>query len=259
MKHLLLTLTLLGAGAVAQAQTAPSTVATTTTASKVYPSGYTFKQMLDALGALKGVSLRGVGFDERGYLNLTVADEAARQQAIEQVAAAGLPVGVLAFGGVPLAPTETAPAENTSATVTETPQVTPPQTATPADTLAQPHRAELTGPASIQAGQANTWSFRLTNTGSAPLNLAHGACDVRFEVLNTAGEVVRPDPTNTLCTMQMVYTNLQAGESGEVQKIRWDGKDGAGQPVSAGEYTIRAAFRGAGVVIPAQEFRVTVQ
>lgn len=265
MKHLLLTLTLLGAGAVAQAQTASPTVTTTTTASKVYPSGYTFKQMLDALGALKGVSLRGVGFDERGYLNLTVADEAARQQAIEQVAAAGLPTGVLAFGSVPLIPTETpstenTSAENTAATVTETPQVTPP-TSLPAaaDTLAQPHRAELTGPSSIQAGQATTWSFMLTNTGSAPLNLAHGACDVRFEVLNAAGEVVRPDPTNTLCTMQMVYTNLQAGESGEVQKIRWDGKDGAGQPVPAGEYTIRAAFRGAGAVVPAQEFRVTVQ
>ena len=105
MKNFLLTLALLAGGA--HAQTAAQSVTTTTATPQTstapnYPSGYTFRQMLDALAALKGVQLRGVGFDERGYLNLTVADDAAREQAIAQVAAAGLPTGVLAFGGVPV-------------------------------------------------------------------------------------------------------------------------------------------------------------
>lgn len=261
MRNLLLTLALLAGGASAQTQnvtTAPAPAQTST--SKVYPSGYTFRQMLDALGALKGVNLRGVGFDERGYLNLTVADDATRQQAIDKVAAAGLPTGVLAFGGVPLSG---AAQGSATGTVTETP--TPPAPTGPSSLpgdgqpLSQPHRAELRGPSSVRAGEANTWSFTLTNLGSSAIRLEHGACDVRFEVVSAAGEIVRPDPKNTICTMQLVYTNVTPGETQEVQNIRWEGKDAAGQPVPAGEYTLRAVFRGAGQRSDVAELKVTVR
>ena len=266
MRNFLLTLALL-AGA-AQAQTAAQSVTTTTstpqsTTAPSYPSGYTFRQLLDALGALRGVELRGVGFDERGYLNLTVANDAAREQAIAQVAAAGLPTGVLAFGGVPLA------GGTTGGTVPQTP--TTPGTGTQNSSnqnsslptngapLAQTYTAQLSGPRTVRAGEANTWSFVLGNTGSSAIHLEHGACDVRFEVVSAAGEVVRPDPTNTICTLQLVVTDVAPGERHEVQNIRWEGKNAAGQPVPAGEYTIRAVFRGAGTLIPAEDFRVTVQ
>ena len=271
MKNFLLTLALL-AGA-AQAQTAAQSVTTTTTTPQSttapsYASGYTFRQMLDALGALKGVELRGVGFDDRGYLNLTVANDAARQQAIAQVAAAGLPTGVLAFDGVPLAggttsgtatQTPAAPGKGTQNSGTQnagTQNTSLPTTGAP---LAQAHTAQLSGPRTVRAGEANTWSFVLGNTGSSAIHLEHGACDVRFEVVSASGEIVRPDPTNTICTLQLVVTDVAPGERHEVQKIRWEGKNGAGQPVPAGEYTIRAVFRGAGTLIPAEDFRVTVQ
>ncbi|MDO4244513.1 MAG: hypothetical protein Q4C89_00625 [Deinococcus sp.] len=267
----MLTLALLAGGASAQTNltaqanvtTAPAPSQTSTApASKVYPSGYTFRQMLDALGALKGVELRGVGFDERGYLNLTVADDATRQQAIDKVAAAGLPTGVLAFGGVPLSG---AAQGSATGTVTETPAgqapVTPGPSSLPSDgqPLSQPHRAELRGPSSVRAGEANTWSFTLTNLGSSAIRLEHGACDVRFEVVSAAGEIVRPEPKNTICTMQLVYTNVTPGETQEVQNIGWEGKDAAGQLVPAGEYTLRAVFRGAGQRSEVAELKVTVQ
>ena len=179
MKNLLLTLALLAGGA--SAQTAAQSVTTTTStpqtstapSSEVYPSGYTFRQMLDALGALKGVNLRGVGFDDRGYLNLTVADDAAREQAIAQVAAAGLPTGVLAFGGVPVSGgTQPGTATEAPASGNQTPAAqnpaAPQNSSLPTNgaPLAQAHRAELSGPQVVRAGEANTWSFNLTNTGS---------------------------------------------------------------------------------------------
>ena len=272
MKNFLLTLALLAG--TAQAQTAAQNVTTTSSTPQSstapsYPSGYTFRQMLDALGTLRGIELRGVGFDERGYLNLTLADDAARQQVIDRVAAAGLPTGVLAFGGVPYAGgTGSTGASNTgtgssTGTVSETPATptAPVNSSLPTEgqALAQPHRAELSGPQTVRAGEANTWSFNLVNTGNSAINLQHGACDVRFEVLNAAGAVVRPNQTNTVCTMQLIVTDVAPGQTREVQKIRWEGKDSAGQPVPAGEYTIRAVFRGAGVVSGVAEMKVTVQ
>ncbi|MDO4264091.1 MAG: BsuPI-related putative proteinase inhibitor, partial [Deinococcus sp.] len=187
-------------------------------------------------------------------------DDATRQQAIDKVAAAGLPTGVLAFGGVPLSGTAQGSA---TGTVTETPAgpasgglSSLPDNGQP---LSQAHRAALRGPSSVRAGEANTWSFTLTNLGSSAIHLEHGACDVRFEVLNAAGEIVRPDPKNTICTMQLVYTNVTPGETQDVQNIRWEGKDAAGQPVPAGEYTLRAVFRGAGQRSDVAELKVTVQ
>lgn len=125
--------------------------------------------------------------------------------------------------------------------------------------LAGSYTVNLTGPDTVQAGEANTWSFNLTNNGQANIHLEHGACDVRFEVLNAAGEVVRPDPKLGICTLQLVIFDAAAGATEPVQNIRWDGKDGAGKAVPAGEYTIRAKFAGSGVFTTPATLTVTVQ
>ncbi|CAM3212963.1 FlgD immunoglobulin-like domain containing protein [Deinococcus saxicola] len=139
----------------------------------------------------------------------------------------------------------------TPPTVTTLPAVNPP--------LAQPHTAKLEGPQSVQAGTANMWAVLLTNTGNTAISLQHGACDVRFEVLNAAGQVVRTTPKDAICTLQIVGTNVAPGETGELQKIRWEGKNDQNQNVPAGTYTIRSVFNGDGVLIRPADFTVTVR
>lgn len=151
-------------------------------------------------------------------------------------------------------PTSTVP---TPAVPTPTPTVTTLPTGNAA--LKATYTVSLDGPESVQAGEANTWDFTLSNSGEAAIHLEHGACDVRFEVLNAAGEVVRPDPKNGICTMQLVITDVQPGENAVMQKIRWDGKDGRGQSVPAGQYTLRAKFVGAGVFTVPATREITVQ
>lgn len=266
MKKLLLSLALLSAGALvaspalAQGAPAQASSAPQTSGAKVYPSGYTFTQMLDALGALRGVQLRSVAFDDRGYLNLIVASDADRERALSQVAAAGLPVGLLAFDGQPYAggspaaqPAPAAPAQAAPATAAGS--------TLPASSplLAAAHSAVLSGPQTVTPGTPQVWSFNLINQGTTPIVLEHGACDVRFEVVGAGGEVIRPNPRDTLCTLQLVITEAAPGQTAEVQKIRWEGKDAQGQPVPAGVYTIRSAFQGGGVRIVAEPFTVTVR
>ncbi|GGK98696.1 hypothetical protein GCM10010844_16150 [Deinococcus radiotolerans] len=125
--------------------------------------------------------------------------------------------------------------------------------------LSAPHSANLSGPGSLRVGQATTWTFTLTNQGEQAIKLQHGACDVRFEVLDTSGKVVRANPTDTVCTMQLVITDVAPGETMDVQDIRWDGRDSAGKALPAGEYTIRAVFSGAGVRVMAEDFPVTIE
>ncbi|PIG98984.1 FlgD immunoglobulin-like domain containing protein [Deinococcus sp. UR1] len=125
--------------------------------------------------------------------------------------------------------------------------------------LATPHSANLSGPGSLRGGQDTTWTFNLTNLGEAVIDLQHGACDVRFEVLNAAGQVVRANPTNTVCTMQLVMTNVAPGETMDVQSVRWNGRGSDGKALPAGEYTIRAYFNGAGVSIVAEDYPVTLE
>lgn len=125
--------------------------------------------------------------------------------------------------------------------------------------LSGQYSAQLSGPKLVQAGTPTVWSFVLTNTGRAPLQLEHGACDVRFEVLNAAGQVVRPDPKNTVCTLQIVYFDAKPGQSAEVQKIRWDGRDASGQPVTPGTYTVRAVLSAGGRLTPAANLNVAVR
>ncbi|MFK7601774.1 hypothetical protein ACI3L1_06135 [Deinococcus sp. SM5_A1] len=139
----------------------------------------------------------------------------------------------------------------TSPTVTTLPAVNPP--------LAQPHTAKLQGPQSVQAGTAAMWDVLLTNTGNTAISLQHGACDVRFEVLNAAGQVVRTTPKDAICTLQIVGTDVAPGETGELQKIRWEGKNDQNQNVPAGTYTIRSVFNGDGVLIRPADLTVTVR
>lgn len=149
------------------------------------------------------------------------------------------------------------PTPTTPAPSKELPSVTTLPTA--AQQLPGTYTVSLTGPESVKAGEAQTWSFNLTNTGQNKIHMEYGACDVRFEVLNAAGEVVRPNPKNAICTLQLVILDAEGGETSEVQKIRWDGKDGKNQPVPAGKYTIRAKFVGGGLYTPAATLKVTVQ
>ncbi|GGO22399.1 hypothetical protein [Deinococcus humi] len=173
-------------------------------------------------------------------------------QAHAQVSVADIPALPLSGGARPSTPAAPAPATPvTPSTVTTLPAINPP--------LNQPHTARLEGPQSVQAGQTNMWTVLLTNTGDAPISLQHGACDVKFEVLNAAGQVVRAAPQDTICTLQIVPTNVAPGETGELQKIRWEGRNDQNQPVPAGTYTIRSVFNGDGVLIRPADFMVAVR
>lgn len=178
-------------------------------------------------------------------------------QAHAQVSITDIPALPLSGATQPNTPTAPSPATpspttpGTPPTVTTRPAVNPP--------LEQPHTARLEGPQSVQAGQANMWNVLLTNTGDRAIDLQHGACDVRFEVVNAAGQVVRTTPKDAICTLQIVGTNVAPGQTGELQKIRWEGKNDQKQNVPAGTYTIRSVFNGDGVLIRPADFTVTVR
>lgn len=252
-------------GAVAPVTTTPAPVA-------AYPSGFTRAQLDAVLPLLSGLkTLQNSELDEtRGRVRVSGLSAVDRLALMGRLREAGLPAGVVEYVTSAGTATGVPAAGSTTGTVTQTPtpadpNPTPrpgvPGTSTlprKAQSLAQPHAANLSGPVTLRAGESTLWSFLLKNTGTARISLGHGACDVRFEVLNAAGEIVRPDPKNTLCTMQLITTELAPGETSEVQKIRWDGKDASGQPVRPGSYTIRAAFDGPAHV-DAAEFKVTVR
>ena len=168
-----------------------------------------------------------------------------------------LPPGASAATPSTLTPAVPAPTPTPAAPSTTT--LPTPGVANAGPLLAAPHTVALRGPATVRGGEATLWSFVLTNTGTQPIRLQHGACDVRFEVLNAAGTVVRPNPQDTICTLQLVTTAPAPGETAEVQKVRWDGRDGAGQPLPAGTYTLRAVFRGAGVTTAPATLSVTLR
>lgn len=126
-------------------------------------------------------------------------------------------------------------------------------------TLGQAHRASLQGPATLTRGTTGEWTLLLTNTGQTPIHLEHGACDLKFEVLNAAGEIVRPVVTNTLCTLQIVITDVAPGETARVLSFRWDGRDANGNPLPPGTYTLRAAFWDRQVSIRPPEVQVTLR
>lgn len=159
----------------------------------------------------------------------------------------------------PSTPTPAVPAPTPTPSAPSTTTLPTPGVANAGPLLAAPHTVALRGPATVRGGEATLWSFVLTNTGSAPIRLQHGACDVRFEVLNAAGTVVRPNPQDAICTLQLVTTSPAPGETAEVQKVRWDGRDGAGQPLPAGTYTLRAVFRGAGVTTAPATLSITLR
>lgn len=177
------------------------------------------------------------------FTSLVVCGLAAAQGSLAQISVMNIPA---LPPGITAPPKSMTPAPATPALpapVTPTPTAptvtTLPTGKTP---LAATYTVSLEGPETVKAGEAQTWDFMLTNTGNKTIHLEHGACDVRFEVLNAAGEVVRPDPKNSICTMQLAITDAQPGEKATMQKIRWEGKDDQGQPVPAGTYTLRAKF-----------------
>ncbi|THF86517.1 hypothetical protein E7T09_10430 [Deinococcus sp. KSM4-11] len=255
MKRVLLTLSLLSLGA------APLTAAVAqTTTMSAFPSGYTRAQ-LDAVTPLLGdlKTLQSSRLDlTQGRVVVVGLSAVDRLTLLVRLRQAGLPTGIVDYqvgdktGATGSGPTTPAPVPAGSL---------PDATTLPikGSPLAPTLRAALSGPGTLRAGTATTWSFTLSNTGTAAVNLAHGACDVRFEVISAAGEIVRPDPKDTLCTMQIVNTSVGAGETAEVQKIRWDGRGASGQALPAGTYTLRAVFNGAGMHSEFATLTVTVQ
>lgn len=173
-------------------------------------------------------------------------------QAHAQVSITDIPALPLSGAAQPsTTPTPAPTTPVTPPTVTTLPAVNPP--------LAQPHTAKLQGPQSVQAGTATMWDVLLSNTGNTAISLQHGACDVRFEVVNAAGQVVRTTPQDAICTLQIVGTDVAPGQTGELQKIRWEGKNDQNQNVPAGTYTIRSVFNGDGVLVRPADFTVTVR
>ena len=153
----------------------------------------------------------------------------------------------------------TAPATPTTPGTATTPRPTP-SSLPVGPTLSQAHRAALRGPATLKAGgEPGVWTLQLTNTGQTDIRLQHGACDLKFEVLDATGKIVRPVVTNTICTMQIVETQAGPGETTDVLSLRWDGKDANGNPLPAGTYTLRAAFwdRKVSIRPPAVTVRLT--
>ncbi|MFC4426317.1 BsuPI-related putative proteinase inhibitor [Deinococcus navajonensis] len=265
-KRLFLTATLLCAGLGAAQSSIPALPpgsAAPASTDRLYPSGYRASQLQGVLPLIEGLSSVQTSFvdEQQGRVVVVGASAVDRLELLKRLRTAGLASGLVTFRTVatgtatgtptaPVTPAAPAPAPVAPSTVTTLPARAQP--------LREPHRAALVGPTTVRAGEANTWSFTLTNTGTQAIRLQHGACDVRFEVLNAAGQVVRPDPKNTVCTMQLILTDVAPGQSREVQKIRWEGKDGQGQPVPAGTYTIRAVFDGP-ALIRAADLKVTVR
>ncbi|WP_412027826.1 hypothetical protein [Deinococcus yunweiensis] len=259
MKRVLLTLSLLTVAA------APlSGVATAqSTTSSAFPSGYTRAQ-LDAVAPLLTdlKTLQSSRVDlAQGRVVVVGLSAVDRLTLLVRLRQANLPTGIVDYQvGAQVGTGST----GTAGTVTPAPApATPtlPSTTTltvKGSPLAPTLRPALSGPTMIRAGTATTWSFTLANSGTGTVNLAHGACDVRFEVISAAGEIVRPDPKDTLCTMQIVNTTVPAGASAEVQKVRWDGRGAGGQTLPAGTYTLRAVFVGAGAYSPPATLTVTL-
>ncbi|GHF41399.1 hypothetical protein HNQ07_001480 [Deinococcus metalli] len=255
MKRALLTLSVLTLAA------APltGTVLAQSTAASAYPSGYTRAQLDAAVPLLDGLkTLQSSRLDlTQGRVVAVGLSAVDRLTLLVRLRQANLPTGIVDYQvGTAADAGATPPAPTTPATGT-----LPSATTLPAagSLLAPTLRPGLSGPATLRAGQATTWSFTLTNSGTAAVNLAHGACDVRFEVISAAGEIVRPDPKDTLCTMQIVNTSVGVGETSEVQKIRWDGRGAGGQVLPAGTYTLRAVFSGAGAYSTPATLKVTLQ
>lgn len=248
----------------------PST--TPVTAPATTNSGYTMEQLQAVLPLLEGLkTLQTSAIDQtRGRVVVGGLSAVDRLTLIQRLRAANLPLGIVDYGAPSTTGTVTSGGSTGTVTQTPTTPTTPPAATTPArpsvttlpaarsPQLTQPHAAALTGPTSVRAGEGGTWSFALRNTGTQAIRLQHGACDVRFEVVNAAGQVVRPDPKNTLCTMQIVMTDVAPGQSREVQKVVWDGKDASGRAVSAGTYTLRAVFNGP-AYIRATDLTITVR
>lgn len=264
MKHLLISAALLGLAAL-PLQVSAQTV--TTAATSAYPSGYTDAQLQAVLPMLTDLkTLKASYLDSRQGRVVAVGLSAVdRLTLLVRLKQAGIPTGIVDYQTEEQAAATLPPATTNTPTTPSVPAApsTPALDATTLPSqgapLAAPHRALLGGPTVIRAGQDNVWSFNLTSTGSQAIRLAHGACDVRFEVIGAAGEIVRPDPKNTLCTMQLVNTDIGSGETKTVQNIHWDGRDASGKNLPAGQYTIRAVFNGAGVHSDVATLSVTVQ
>lgn len=211
----------------------------------LYPSGYRRSQLEAAWDAVGETGIPGIqnrSFDAVvGRLVVPVASEAQRTEVLRGMKAAGLPVEIVRFAQGPALP-------GVSTSLPSGPR------------LAQPHRARLNGPATLTIGTTGVWTLRLTNTGQAlPIHLKNGACDLHFEVWNAAGVLVRPVPTSRTCTDQLIRLDVAPRETRDVLSVRWDGRNGLGQPLPPGAYTLLGVYWNGTFAISPPPARVTLR
>lgn len=123
-----------------------------------------------------------------------------------------------------------------------------------------PHRTALQIPRQVVQGDILPISFWFTFTGQAPLKFNAGLCSqLRWQVRDAAGKVVRPTPGDTLCAEALLTAQLKPGESINLTRpnsaspgVYWDLRDPLGKALPPGRYTLQAAFgRGDQVLRPA--------
>lgn len=222
---------------------APASAASPPVNDPVYPSGYRLSQLQAAWDIVGKTGIPGMqnrSFDApQGYILAPISSETQRIEVMRRIMAAGLPTGIVRFTTGPALPgISTLPI---------------------APALAQPHRASLRGPSTLAARTTGVWTLQLTNTGQTAIHLEHGACDLKFEVINAAGATVRPAVTNTICTQQLVITDVAPGQTEDVLSFRWDGQDAGNNALPLSVYRLRAVFWDREITIRPPEVKVSLR
>lgn len=103
-------------------------------------------------------------------------------------------------------------------------------------------------PASPAAGEGTTFSLEVTNRTSRPLPLLFNTSQ-EFDLVIAQGQAtVWRWSDNKVFLQVIVERDVAAGRSLSYQ-VRWDGKDGQGNRLPPGTYTVTAQFRGQGAQV----------
>lgn len=113
-----------------------------------------------------------------------------------------------------------------------------------------PHRTALQIPRQVAQGDLLPISFWFTFTGEKPLEFNAGLCSqLRWQVKDAAGKVVRPVPGNVACAEALFTARLNPGQSINLTRpdpagpgVYWDLRDPFGKALPPGKYTLQAAF-----------------
>jgi Intracellular proteinase inhibitor len=99
-------------------------------------------------------------------------------------------------------------------------------------------RVELVVPATVAAGQPVTVTLRISNPGDRPMELYLQGRPIAFDlVVQRGSEVVWRRLEGAVVSAILQVRTLAPGEMLELTET-WDQKDGSGQPVEPGDYTV---------------------